>query len=42
MATKRKSGFDAPVIGQVMPKGTKYKKGPDGKLIIVKPKKKKK
>lgn len=41
MATKtRKSGFDAPTIGTVMPKGTTFRRRPDGTMEAIIPKKK--
>lgn len=36
--TQRKSGFDAPVYGEVVPKGTTYKKLPDGTYRMIPPK----
>lgn len=36
---KKRSGFDAPVIGHVEPKGTKIKRNPDGTISYVYPKK---
>lgn len=32
------SGFDAPVIGQMLPKGTTFKTNPDGTITPVLPK----
>lgn len=41
--TKRNSGFDAPCIGGTpYPKGTKFKKNPNGTVTPIIPKKKKK
>lgn len=45
MATKKekdskRSGFDAPVYGTAFPKGTTFKRLPNGKLQPVLPKKK--
>ena len=43
MATKKNpkhSGFEAPAIGKVYPKGTKFKKNPDGTISPVGVKKK--
>lgn len=40
MATPKHSGFEAPVIGSVVPDGAKFKKNPDGTYTIVEPKKK--
>ncbi len=40
--TTRKSGFDAPTIGTVYPKGTKLIPRPDGTLKAIVPKQKKK
>lgn len=37
---KMHSGFEAPTIGEVMPKGTRIKKNPDGTISYVLPKKK--
>lgn len=44
MATKntdKKSGFNAPTIGEVHPKGSTIKRNPDGTITIVPPKEKK-
>lgn len=38
MDKKRNSGFDAPTIGKVVPKGTKWKKNPDGTVSPIYPK----
>ena len=40
--TPKHSGFDAPVIGEAVPKGTKFKKTKDGKYIMITPKDNKK
>lgn len=37
--TKKHSGFEAPTIGTVYPKGTTFKKNPDGTMSPVFPKK---
>jgi len=37
-ATERKSGFDAPAYGEIVPKGTTYKKLPDGTYRMIPPK----
>lgn len=34
---KKKSGFDAPAIGTIHPKGSKIVKNPDGTITIVPP-----
>lgn len=39
-SSKKKSGFDAPAIGNVMPKGTVLKRRADGTIYAAKPKKK--
>lgn len=40
MATKKKSsGFSAPAIGKVYPKGTKFKTNRDGTISPAKPRK---
>ena len=39
MAEKRNSGFDAPTIGKVYPKGTRIKRNPDGTATLIPPKK---
>lgn len=36
----KKSGFDAPVYGEVIPKGTTFKRNPNGTYTLVPPKKK--
>lgn len=40
--TRKKSGFDAPVIGNVLPKGSTFKKDKNGKMVIVSEEKNKK
>ena len=40
MAKSKHSGFEAPTIGTVHPKGSVIKKNPDGTIRIVEPKKK--
>ena len=35
---KKKSGFDAPAIGTLLPKGTTFRKNPDGTVTPVPPK----
>ena len=42
MATRKKSGFDAPTYGKLYAKGTKIKKNPDGTVTLVEPDEKKK
>ena len=37
--TTKKSGYNAPTIGEVHPKGSKIKQNPDGTITIVPPKK---
>ena len=37
---KKHSGFEAPVYGTVIPKGTRWKKNPDGTSTPIYPKKK--
>ncbi len=37
---KKKSGFNAPAIGTVEPRGTTIKRNPDGTISYVYPKKK--
>ena len=40
MADKEKhSGFEAPVYGELVPEGTRYKKNPDGTVTPIYPKK---
>lgn len=39
--TPKKSGFNAPTIGTVHPKGSKIVQLPNGRIKIVEPKKKK-
>ncbi len=34
-AKSKKSGFDAPAIGTVLPKGSTFKKDKNGKMVIV-------
>lgn len=38
MSTKRHSGFEAPAIGTLLPKGTTWKKNPDGTFTPIYPK----
>lgn len=33
--TNKRSGFDAPVYGNVLPKGSTFKKDKNGKMVIV-------
>ena len=39
---KIRSGFDCPVYGEILPKGTTFKKNNDGTVTIVLPKEKSK
>ena len=41
-SSNKKSGFDAPVIGEALPKGTTFKKDANGRIIPVYPNEKKK
>lgn len=42
MTNTKRSGFDAPIYGTVLPKGTKFKKNPNGTITPIQPTKKKK
>ncbi len=37
MSNKKGTGFSAPTIGTILPKGSTFKKNPDGTITIVPP-----